>query len=105
MKWSPPLRAIRLFCLALALGCAAATAQADTLRCGSQLVSVGDRAFEVEQKCGEPAFRDLIGYTLGPYERRELKIEEWVYGPSNGMLTILTFEGNRLTLIERRRSP
>lgn len=89
--------------LTLALLCAAALAQAETLRCGSQLVSVGDRSFEVEQKCGEPAFRDLTGYTLGPYQRREMKIEEWVYGPSNGMLTILTFEGNRLTRIERRR--
>ena len=90
--------------LALALSCSAALAHADTLRCGSQLVSVGDRSFEVEQKCGEPAFRDLVGYTLGSYERREFKIEEWVYGPSNGVLTILTFEGNRLTRIERRRS-
>ncbi|MDM8351198.1 DUF2845 domain-containing protein [Pseudomonas sp. sp1636] len=88
--------------LALLLGGAPA-AQAETLRCGSQLVSVGDRAFEVEQKCGEPTFRDLVGYSLGAYQRREFKIEEWVYGPSNGMLTILTFEGNRLTRIERRR--
>jgi len=93
---------IRYLSLALLLGCASA-AQGETLRCGSQLVSVGDRAFEVEQKCGEPAFRDLVGYTLGPYQRRELTIEEWVYGPSHGMLTILTFEGNRLTRIERRR--
>lgn len=97
------MRRLSPTCLALALSCCAATAQADTLRCGSQLVSVGDRSFEVEQKCGEPAFRDLVGYTLGSYERREFKIEEWVYGPSNGMLTILTFEGNRLTHIERRR--
>lgn len=93
---------IRRLCLTLLLAFASAV-QAETLRCGSQLVSVGDRSFEVEQKCGEPAFRDLTGYTLGPYQRREMKIEEWVYGPSNGMLTILTFEGNRLTHIERRR--
>jgi hypothetical protein len=95
---------IRHLSLTLLLACAGA-AQGDTLRCGSQLVSVGDRSFEVEQKCGEPVFRDLVGYTLGPYQRQELKIEEWIYGPSNGMLTILTFEGNRLTRIERRRGP
>lgn len=89
--------------LTLALLCSAALAQAETLRCGSQLVSVGDRSFEVQQKCGEPAYRDLVGYTLGANERREMKIEEWIYGPSNGMLTILTFEGNRLSRIERRR--
>lgn len=40
--------------------------------------------------------------TLGSYDRREYMIEEWVYGPSNGMLSILRFEGNRLTAIERR---
>lgn len=95
---------IKHLSLFLLLGFASA-AQGETLRCGSQLVSVGDRSFEVEQKCGEPAFRDLVGYTLGPYQQRELKIEEWVYGPSNGMLTILTFEGNRLTRIERQRGP
>lgn len=90
--------------LLLALACAASLAQAETLRCGSQLVSLGDRRFEVLQKCGEPAFRDLVGYSLGPNERREYPIEEWVYGPSNGMLSILTFEGTRLRTIERRRN-
>lgn len=79
-------------------------AQAETLRCGSQLVSLDDRRFEVLQKCGEPAFRDLVGYSLGPNERREYQIEEWVYGPDNGMLSILTVEGTRLRAIERRRS-
>ncbi|MFI8384717.1 DUF2845 domain-containing protein [Pseudomonas sp. NPDC079086] len=83
---------------------ASSLAQAETLRCGSQLVSLDDRRFEVLQKCGEPAFRDLVGYSLGPNERREYQIEEWVYGPDNGMLSILTFEGTRLRAIERRRS-
>ncbi|HSX88454.1 MAG TPA: DUF2845 domain-containing protein [Pseudomonas sp.] len=90
--------------LALTLSCWAGMAQADTLRCGNQLVSIGDRGFEVLQKCGEPAARDLIGYSLGPSDRREYSIEEWVYGPDNGMLSILTFEGNRLRQIERQRS-
>jgi hypothetical protein len=90
--------------LLLTLLSAPLMAQADTLRCGSQLVSLDDRRFEVLQKCGEPAFRDLVGYSLGPNERREYQIEEWVYGPDNGMLSILTFEGTRLRAIERRRS-
>lgn len=90
--------------LLLALMGASSMAQAETMRCGSQLVSLDDRRFEVLQKCGEPAFRDLVGYSLGPNERREYQIEEWVYGPDNGMLSILTFEGTRLRAIERRRS-
>lgn len=94
---------LSIITLALTAGLLGTTAQADTLRCGSALVSLRDRPFEVERKCGAPVHRDPIGYTLGPYERREYMIEEWVYGPSNGMLSILRFEGNRLVAIERRR--
>lgn len=81
-----------------------ATAQADTMRCGSQLVTTGDRTFEVERKCGVPEHRDLVGYTLSRNDRQEFALEEWVYGPRNGMLSILTFEGNRLVRIETRRA-
>ncbi|MEJ3582218.1 DUF2845 domain-containing protein [Pseudomonas sp. KBN12P06040] len=80
-----------------------ASAQADTMRCGSALVSVGDRAFEVQQKCGDPDHRDDVGYTLGSYDRREFKVEEWVYGPRNGVTYILTFEANKLKRIEFKR--
>ena len=89
-----------LFTLALACG----LAEAGTLRCGSKLVNEGDRAFEVERKCGKPARTDLVGYTGGYYGDREMVIEEWVYGPTNGMLSILTFQGNRLTRIETKRA-
>lgn len=97
---------MRAFATTLILACTGVSslAQGETLRCGSQLVSLDDRRFEVLQKCGEPAFRDLVGYSLGPNERREYQIEEWVYGPDNGMLSTLTFEGTRLRAIERRRS-
>ncbi|MBH3354119.1 DUF2845 domain-containing protein [Pseudomonas stutzeri] len=89
---------------AAALLIASASAQADTLRCGSQLVTTGDRAFEVERKCGVPQHRDLVGYSLSRNDRQEFRLEEWVYGPRNGMLSILTFEGNRLVRIETRRA-
>ncbi|EIK53064.1 hypothetical protein YO5_02523 [Stutzerimonas stutzeri TS44] len=79
-------------------------ASADTLRCGSQLVSSGDRAFEVERKCGPPARRDLVGYGLSPNGRQEFVLEEWIYGPNNGTFSILTFEGNRLVRIESQRT-
>ena len=85
--------------LALPLLLAFGSSEAGTLRCGSKLVNEGDRAFEVERKCGKPARTDLVGYTGGYYGDREMVIEEWVYGPTNGMLSILTFEGNRLIRI------
>jgi hypothetical protein len=79
-------------------------AGADTLRCGSNLINTGDRTFEVERKCGEPVQRDLVGYTLGPNQRREMMREEWIYGPNNGAFSILTFEGNRLVRNETSRA-
>ena len=92
-----------LLTIALVLTCG--LAEAGTLRCGSKLINEGDRAFEVQRKCGEPEYRDLVGYTGGAnYGDRELVIEEWVYGPTNGMLSILTFQGNRLVRIETKRA-
>ncbi|MGV8673429.1 DUF2845 domain-containing protein, partial [Pseudomonas aeruginosa] len=41
--------------------------------------------------------------TLGSYDRREFKVEEWVYGPRNGVTYILTFEANKLKRIEFKR--
>ncbi|HAV06360.1 MAG TPA: hypothetical protein DCX47_15330, partial [Pseudomonas sp.] len=35
--------------------------------------------------------------------RQEVAVEEWVYGPNNGMLHFLRFEGNRLRQIGSRR--
>lgn len=92
--------------LAITLAGACTTAHADTLRCGSQLISVGDRAFEVQQKCGAPVSQELIGTksTFSHYRQRdEVKVEEWIYGPNNGMYQYLRFEGGRLVSIDSRR--
>ncbi|MDY0250152.1 MAG: DUF2845 domain-containing protein [Pseudomonas sp.] len=89
--------------LCLLLSVTSASSLASTFRCGSQLVSLGDRSFQVLKKCGEPIARETIGYTIGEYNHRELHIQEWVYGPNNGMYHFLRFEGNRLTNIESQR--
>ncbi|EJM66215.1 DUF2845 domain-containing protein [Pseudomonas sp. GM55] len=88
--------------LILALAASQAWA-ADTLRCGSQLVSVGDRSSEVLQKCGEPVSRDLLGYKRSANRREEFQVEEWTYGPNGGMYQYLRFEGNRLKQITSKR--
>lgn len=87
----------------LAVACLAGQAQADTLRCGSQLISVGDREFEVQQKCGEPIARNIIGYKRSVKRREEVQIDEWIYGPNNGMYQYLRFEGGRLLRIDSKR--
>lgn len=78
------------------------TGQADTLRCGSQLISTDDRAFEVEHKCGPPLRKDFIGYTGGRYGP-QITIEEWVYGPTAGAFSVIRLEGSRVVSIETRR--
>ena len=88
--------------LILALAASQAWA-ADTLRCGSQLISVGDRSSEVLQKCGEPVSRDLLGYKRSADRREEFQLEEWTYGPNGGMYQYLRFEGNRLKQITSKR--
>ena len=82
---------------------ASQAAASDTLRCGSQLVSLGDRASEVLQKCGEPVGRDLLGYKRSANRREEFQVEEWTYGPNGGMYQYLRFEGNRLKQITSKR--
>ncbi|WP_213028839.1 DUF2845 domain-containing protein [Pseudomonas sp. Seg1] len=91
-----------LFAMSLTLVAGQASAS-DTLRCGSQLVSLGDRASEVMQKCGEPVSRDALGYKRSANRREEFQVEEWTYGPNNGMYQYLRFEGNRLRQINSKR--
>ena len=92
----------RLAGLVLVLSASQAWAD-DTLRCGSQLISVGDRSSEVLQKCGEPVSRDLLGYKRSADRREEFQVEEWTYGPNGGMYQYLRFEGNRLKQITSKR--
>ncbi|MGF0242000.1 DUF2845 domain-containing protein [Rhodococcus sp. IEGM1300] len=95
---------IKRLLIGLAVAMAASYASAaDTLRCGSQLISVGDRSSEVLQKCGQPAARDPLGYKRSANRREEFQVEEWTYGPNGGMYQYLRFEGNRLVQITSKR--
>jgi len=89
--------------LALPFAVASLDASAAPFRCGSALVSEGDRAVEVLRKCGEPAARNLIGYSETRSGRQEMQVEEWVYGPVNGMYYYLDFIGGRLSSVESKR--
>lgn len=77
-----------------------------TLRCGSRLISSGDDSSEILAKCGEPQQRAFLGYreVLDDWGfRQEVGVEEWVYGPRNGMYYFLRLEGNRLANISSKR--
>lgn len=94
-------------CAVLALACWSLTAQAgSTLRCGSSLISLGDSWVEVQQKCGEPVERTPLGYrdkTDFYGFTHSVQIEEWSYGPRNGMYHFLRFEGGQLVRINSSR--
>lgn len=91
----------------LALLCLPLLAEASsTYRCGSALVSKTAPTSEVLSKCGEPVSRDFLGYRelVDDYGfRHEVQVEEWIYGPKNGMYHFLRFEGGRLTEIRSKR--
>ncbi len=81
-------------------------ALADSLRCGSALVTTDDTSSEVFDKCGEPVSRDFLGYkqivdSFG--YTNEVAIEEWAYGPRSGMYHFIRFEGNRLKRVTSKR--
>ncbi len=86
------LAGIGLWLLMLATNAAA-------LRCGSDLVTVGDSKVEVLRACGEPMLIEVVG-TEKTADRKEI-LEEWTYdrGPGS-FLQILTFRGGRLVRIE-----
>lgn len=90
-------------CVALLLAMAfSVQADSRTMRCGTKIVSVGDRVFEVERKCGAPDLRYLVGYTG---DAMYVPIEEWIYNHTTGSATaynLLRFEGGRLVNIETR---
>lgn len=98
---------MRRFSLILPLLCLPMLAEASsTYRCGSALVSKSAPSAEVLSKCGEPVSRDFLGYreVVDSYGfRNEVNVEEWVYGPKNGMYHFLRFEGGRLTEIRSKR--
>lgn len=54
------MRALKTFVLVVSLVLPYGSATADTLRCGSYLIQLGDDAFSVIAKCGEPTKRMTI---------------------------------------------
>lgn len=71
------------------------------LRCGNELVGVGDYKFEVLDKCDEPHSKEIVGYTINKYQKREYIIEHWVYGPWSGYYYVMVFVGGRVAEINQ----
>ena len=95
-----------LYCAVIALSLSVNAHASSTFRCSSKLVSLQASTFEVLTKCGQPTERSLLGETerLDEYGYRIIvSLEEWVYGPINGMYYFLRFEGEQLSSIKSKR--
>ena len=72
----------------------------DDLRCGTHLVKAGDTKLDVMEKCGPPAFKEIVSGA------NEALVEQWHYRPgSRSFPRILTFTGVRLVDIEAIAEP
>lgn len=105
-----------MFLLALALSGALYTgaAHADTMRCGSKLVTTGDTLYDVRGRCGEPAFttrrveyRTVSGFAPGAGASRTLEvvIDEWTYdfGPRKFVQHLIFEQGYLVFVVAGRR--
>ena len=74
-----------------------------SIRCGNNLISVGDLKIKVLDRCGEPISKEEI--ELDPYRRKGRNskyrfLEQWIYEFHYGYYDVLTFKGGKLIKIE-----
>lgn len=89
--------------LFLALFCGAAQA---SMRCNGGIIDEGDMTTDVLQKCGQPSHRQATAPALDAYGRvikGAVSVENWVYGPDNGMSRYLRFIDGKLVEIRSQR--
>ena len=73
-----------------------------SIRCGNDLVSVGDLKIQVVNKCGKPISKEKIELDSSKHRRRDNYrfIEQWIYELHHGYYDVLTFKGGKLIKIE-----
>jgi Protein of unknown function (DUF2845) len=102
-------RASAVFALVLGAVLQAGAASADTLRCGNKLVTSGDTLYDVQVRCGAPAFatrrtevRSVSSWGIGAGATRTLEvvIDEWIYdfGPQKLMQHLIFEQGHLITV-------
>ena len=74
-----------------------------SIRCGNNLISVGDLKIKVLDRCGEPISKEEI--ELDSYRRKGGNskyrfLEQWIYEFHYGYYDVLTFKGGKLIKIE-----
>lgn len=75
------------------------------MRCGGGIIDEGDMTFEVIRKCGPPTERQIIAPSLDQHDhaiKGAASVENWVYGPNNGMYQNLRFIDGKLVEIRSK---
>ncbi|MEN6433104.1 MAG: DUF2845 domain-containing protein [Smithella sp.] len=72
---------------------------ASSFRCSSEIIESGDSSYKVQDKCGQPVSKQIVGYTINENSKRELVIEEWVYNREN-IRVVITMIGNKVNHIK-----
>lgn len=83
-----------------------AGAASATMRCGTALISLGDTASVVREKCGAPDKSEEQQPVLRSGSTRPFnsaKVSFWIYGPRNGAFQHLKFIEDKLVAIDTRR--
>jgi hypothetical protein len=107
------MKQLRIAALLFLLSLIVSTTWADSMKCGTRLVSPADSKVKVLLRCGDPFFSEVVGERtfhsrfLGVFPRSyTVLIEKWTYNlGSNRFLRILTFEGDKLVNIEKGDKP
>jgi len=100
---------LSLFCrhLIAALSLVAISTSAHAaMRCATDLVEEGETSIEVIRKCGAPASREVTEPVIdanGTQRYKSVTVEQWVYGPNNGMYRYLRFIDGKLVQIRSER--
>jgi hypothetical protein len=73
-----------------------------SIRCGNNLVSVGDLKIKVLDRCGEPISKEEIELDSFKSRRKDNYrfLEQWIYELHYGYYDVLTFKGGKLIKIE-----
>jgi hypothetical protein len=89
LQWITSLLAVIIIIVLMA-----SAGRAGSMRCGTEIVRVGDPTIEVIQKCGEPDLKELI-------KTNGLIVEKWTYNcGSTRFMRILTMKGGKVDRIE-----
>jgi len=77
-----------------------------TMRCGTALISLGDTASVVREKCGAPdksEEQQPSARVNGVPRLNAAKVSFWIYGPRNGASQHLKFIEDKVVAINTRR--